>query len=812
MKVSYSWIKEFVDIDSSPEEIEQKLNETGLETTVEKFGKYIPNLTTVKILKVKKHPEKANLLVCKATDGNTEYQIITAAKNIRENDIVILAKEGAVIQGKEIKSINFGSIKSEGMFLSLAELGIGLESEGLFILGEDTPIGVDASKLLGLGDDYIFEIEITPNRGDALSVRGLSREIAAIFRKKRNETFPVISIAQENIPEIEIKTDKVNRYRAIIIENTSVKVSPLDIQIKLVKSGQKPINNIVDFTNFILLQEGQPLHAFDLDKIKGKVIVRNAKNGEKITALDGNEYELKETDIIIADEEKAIAIAGVIGGDNTKVDENTKNILLEAANFDPVSVRKTAKRLALNTDSSYRFERGVDIENLSNAQDKATELIIKYAGGKVTGEIDLYINKYTPKKVKLREKQTKRILGIFISKEEAANILNSLEIPTKISEDSTISKIPAFRAYDIEREIDLIEEVGRLKGFNNLEETYPAVSTKQFEKPDYYNFEKKTREFFLSNGLNEVLTYSFSGEKEYETLKIKKPEIKIINYILKSQSLMRNSLIVSHIGVLQENIKYGNKDLSIFEIATVFFNEYEEVRLSILLTGKLFDGYNYNKGNMKFSTSKKWDFLKVKGLISSYLLKTGIKDFELLHDDKPFLNKYESAKISVSDTEIGYFGKIHPKIAQEFEIPEDTYVGELYLKYIPRKIDEESSKIYIFDLYKNKPTITYKPVPKYPPVKRDLSFETEEKFEVGKLIEEIKKSCKFVKKVKLFDVYYFGNGKKSIAVSIEFNAEDKNLTDEEVNKLVEDLVKNLNYKLGVKLRSWWKVYAEINGA
>ncbi|RMD47597.1 MAG: phenylalanine--tRNA ligase subunit beta [Aquificota bacterium] len=801
MKVSYSWIKEFVDIDASPEEIEQKLNETGLETSVEKFGKYIPNLTTVKILKIKKHPEKANLLVCKATDGNREYQVITAAKNIKENDIVILAKEGTVIQGKEIKPINFGSIKSEGMFLSLGELGIELESEGIFILGEDTPIGVDASKLLGLGEDYIFEIEITPNRGDALSVRGVSREIAAIFRKKRKETFPVVSIAQESIPEIEIETEKINRYRAIIIEGVSVKVSPLDIQIKLIKSGQKPINNIVDFTNFILLQEGQPLHAFDLDKIKGKVIVRNAKNGEKITALDGNEYELKETDIVIADEEKAIAIAGVIGGDNTKVDENTKNILLEAANFDPVSVRKTAKRLAINTDSSYRFERGVDIDNLPNAQDKAAELITKYAGGKAVGETDLYINKYIPKKVKLREKQIERILGVSISKEEAVNILNSLEIPTEISEDGTISKIPSFRAYDIEREIDLIEEVGRLKGFNTFEETYPAVSTKQFEKPDYYNFQKETREFFLSNGLNEVLTYSFSGEKEYETLKMEKPKIEIINYILKTQSLMRNSLIVSHIGVLQENIKYGNKDLSIFEIATVFFNEYEEIRLSILLTGKYVDGYNYNKDNLKFSTTKKWDFLKVKGLINSYLLKTGIKDIKLLHDDKPFLNKYESAKILVNDTEIGYFGKIHPKVAQEFEIPEDTYLGELYLKYIPRDINSNPEKSYIFDLYKNKPVITYISIPKYPPVKRDLAFETDEKFEAGKLLEEIKKSCKFVKKVKLFDVYYLGNGKKSIAVSIEFNAENKSLTDEEVNKLVEDLVKNLNDKLGVKLRT-----------
>ncbi|RMA93198.1 phenylalanine--tRNA ligase subunit beta [Hydrogenothermus marinus] len=801
MRVSYNWIKELVDIDETPEKIEEKLNETGLETTVEKFGNYIPNLTTVKIISITPHPEKNNLLVCKATDSEKEYQVITTAKNIKENDIVILAKEGAKIKGKEIKPTNFGSITSEGMFLSLTELDIGIETDELFILGEDTPIGVDASKLLGLGEDYIFEIEITPNRGDALSVKGLAREIAAVFGVKRKEIIPIVSIFKEKEPQIQINTDKVYRYRGIILENVSIKPSPVDIQIKLIKSGQKPINNIVDFTNYVLLLEGQPFHAFDLDKIKGKVIVRQAKEGEKIVALDGNEYSLKETDIVIADEEKTIAIAGVIGGDNTKVDENTKNILLEAANFDPISVRKTAKRLAINTDSSYRFERGVDIENLPKAQDIAVELIEKYANGKAVGEKDLYLKPYTSKVVRLREKQIKRILGIDIPLEEAVEILNRLEIPSKIEGDEIIAEIPAFRAYDLEREIDLIEEVGRVKGFNNLEESYPSVSTKQFETPEYYKFEEGTRQFFLSNGLNEVLTYSFSGEEEYETVGIEKPTIEIINYILKSQRLMRNTLIVSLLNVQKENLRYGNKDLSIFEIATTFFDDREETRLGILLSGKFIDGYNYTQEDKKFSTTKKWDFLKVKGLLTSYLTKIGLKDTKLNIEDKPFLNKYESAKLIYQDIEIGYFGKIHPKAAEKLEIPDNTYVGELYIKGISRDLNGKLNKKFIFDLFKEKPTITYQDIPKYPSVKRDLAFEADENFEVGKLLEEIEKTCKFVKKVKLFDVYYIGNGKKSIAVSIEFNAGDRSLTDEEVNKIVEDLVKDLSLKLKVNLRS-----------
>ncbi len=801
MKVSYKWVKEFIEnFDEDIETVVEKLNETGLESTYEKFGNYIPNLTTVKILSIEKHPEKDNLLVCRATDGSKEYQVITAAKNVKEGDIVVLAKEGAVINGIEIKPVKFGSLTSEGMFLSFEELGIEIPSEGLFILGKDAPIGVDASKLLDLGEDYIIELEITPNRGDALSVRGLAREIAAIFGKKRTEKLPVVSILQENIPEIQVETDKLNRYRAVIVENVKVNVSPLDIQLKLIKSGQKPINNIVDITNFILLQEGQPLHAFDLDKLEGEIHIRQASEGEKIVALDGNEYTLNKNDIVIADDKKAVAIAGIIGGDNTKVDENTKNVLLEAANFDPSSVRKTAKRLGISTDSSYRFERGVDIENLPNAQDKAIELISSTAGGRAVGESDVHINVYKPKQVKLREKQIKRVLGAEIPKEKCSELLNRLEIPTEIVEDGTLSEIPAFRAYDLEREIDLVEEVGRLTGFNNLEETYPSISTENFNYPDYFKLEEKIRKFFISNGLTEVLTYTFSSEEDHQALGLPKPDIEIINYILKSQSLMRNNLAVSLINTLKENIKYGSKDLSVFETGTVFFDDHEEYRIGILLTGKFIDGYTFSKEKQQLNTTEKWDFLKVKGLINSFFEYIGIKNLNVNLPQLQFLNKYEAVKFLKGNTELGYIGKIHPKTAKNLEIPEDTYIGEFYLKYVSRDLKEPDHKPYIYDLIKEKEEIVYNEIPKFPSVKRDLAFEAEEDFSVGTLLDEIPKTCKLIKKVKLFDVYFLGNGRKSIAVSVEFNAGDRSLTDEEVNQMVEDLVNKLNEKFGLKLR------------
>ncbi|WP_457641400.1 phenylalanine--tRNA ligase subunit beta [Persephonella sp.] len=802
MRVPYSWIKEFVDIDKTAEEVVERLNTTGIEATCEKFGEYISGLVTAKILSVKKHPERDKLFICEATDGSRNYQIVTGANNVKENAVVILAKEGSVIKGIKLTKRAFGSYYSEGMFLSLEELGIAEKSEGIFLLPEDTPVGEDPNKILGLGEDYIIEIEITPNRGDALSVRGLAREIAAIFSLKRKEKYSVISIAEEVIPEITVNTEKCSRYRGIVIKDVKIKPSPFHIQLKLIKSGMNPINNVVDVTNYILLQEGQPLHAFDLDKIEGKVYVRQAKDGEKIVTLDGEEKELTETDIVIADDRKVIAIAGVIGGDNTKVDENTKNILLEAAVFDNISVRKTSKRIAVSTDSSYRFERGVDIDNLPNAQDKAVELIVNTAGGKAVGEKDIYTQRYSPAIIELREETVRKVLGVNIPKEECSDILNKLEIPSEIKENKVISKIPAFRAFDLKREIDLVEEVGRLKGFDTFSETYPKISVESFRRSEEFLFELRTRDFFKDNGLNEVVTYTFVGEDIYNNLDIPVPPIRIENYLLKSQSVMRDNLAVSLIGVFQENLRHQIKDLSIFEISSVFFEKFEEIRAGILLSGKYIKGFSFTKNSQKFSTTEKWNFLKVKGLILSYLTSVGLKNTEFKPSDKPYLNPYESTDIFINGKYIGYFGKIHPEKADKLEIPKDTYLGELKLRYVPRDISEDRLKEgYIFSFYLNREIPQYKELPRFPSVKRDFAFEVADSLELDKLIKALRESSDLINKVELFDVYYISEDRKSVAVSVEFRAEDRSLSDEEVNIEVENILKKLKERIkDLKLR------------
>jgi len=804
VKVPYSWIKEFVDIDKSAEEVVEKLNETGLEATVETFGEYIPNIITVKVLSVKKHPEKDRLYICEATDGNKTYQIITGADNVKKDSIVLLAQIGADIKGITIKERKFGSYTSEGMFLSLEELGLADNADGVWLLPPDTPVGVDGSKLLGLGEEKLIEIDITPNRGDALNVKGLAREIGAIFNIKRKEKKTDIKILNRLIPNISLETDKCYRYRGIVINNVEIKPSSLEVQLKLIKSGQKPINNVVDITNYILLQEGQPLHAFDLDKIEGKITVRNAKDGEKFLALDGNEYSLKSDDIVIADENGVIALGGIIGGETTKVDENTKNILLEAANFDYISIRKTSKRLAITTESSYRFERGIDVESLPEAENKAVEMILDLAGNnsEVMGEKDIYLYPYQPKEIKVRERTVKRIIGIDIPKEEIADILNRLEIPTETIEDGTVSKIPAFRSLDLTREIDLVEEVGRLKGFNEIEESFPSIPINTDKNISYYKFENRTRDFFIDNGINEVITYSFVGERIYKSLNLPLPDIEITNYLTTDFRFMRDNLAVSLIQVQKENLRHQIKDIAVFEIGEVFFNDFEEIRIGILLRGDFIKGFNFKKNKIFFTTKEKWSFLEVKGLIESYLKLLGITDFELKHSEKTYLNQYESAEIFVRGFNVGYFGKIHPEVAEKVEIHKDTYIGELKLKYVSRKLKENALKDgYLYTYFKLKDTPTFKDLPKYPSVKRDLAFEVDDTVSVEDIFKELENSSKLIEKISLFDIYYLDENRKSVAVSVDFRDREKSLSDEEINREVESIVKKLKEKIkGLKLR------------
>ncbi len=800
MKVPYSWIKEFVDIELPAEVVAEKLNTTGIETTVSKFGKYTPNLTTVKVLSVDKHPEKDKLYVCQVSDGINNYQVITGADNVKAGNVVILAKLGSNILGKEIKPVKFGSYESQGMLISLEELEIEDKSDGIFILDNDTPIGVDPNPILGLGED-ILEIEITPNRGDALSVRGLAREIAAIFRLKRKDYKPEINIPSNDF-DISIQTDKVYRYVGIVIKNINVKDSPLDIRLKLLKSGISIINNIVDITNYIMIQEGQPLHAFDYEKIEGNLSVRYATEGEKIVTLDGEERILSSTDIVIADSKKAVAIAGIIGGENSKIDKNTKHIILESAIFDPISVRKTAKRLGITTDSSYRFERGVDIENTYNASLKAVDLILKLSNGTVESLKDVYPKPYQPKTVILDSFYVEKVLGEKFDTSEIKDILERLEIKSTVEDEILNVEIPSFRSYDLERPIDLVEEVARIYGYDNFNPTYPKIDVSSFEKSNYWHFDNKVRTYFLNNGFTEVVNYTFTSEDIYNVLITPIPDTKIVNYILKSHSVMRDRLVVSLIENFKENLRFLKKDISIFELSSTFYKDFEEIRVGGLVSGKIVDGFSYYDGNVQFNTNLNWNFLMLKGVLSNLLDHLGIKDYSFNDTNlENYLHPYISANIYVKGNNVGYAGKIHPDIAANLEIPKDTFIFELKLRYVPRTLEEVLKEGYLYTYYLKKDTPKFKELPKYPSAYRDLAFVVDKNIKVGDLKDNILKTCSYLKDIKLFDVYYINEDKKSIAFKVEFNSQEKSLSDEEVNNLVEDILSKLKlYYPDISLR------------
>lgn len=801
MKVPYSWIKEFVDIDLPAEIVAEKLNTAGIETTVSKFGKYISNLTTVKVLSVEKHPEKDKLYICQVSDGIKNYQVITGADNVKTGDVVIFAKVGAKILGKEIKPIKFGSYESQGMLISLEELEIEDKSDGIFILDSDTQIGTDPNHILGLGED-ILEIEITPNRGDALSVRGLAREIAAIFGLKRKDYKPTITLPTDSI-DISIQTDKVHRYVGILIKNITVKDSPLDIRLKLLKSGISVINNIVDITNYIMIQEGQPLHAFDYEKIEGNLSVRYAKEGEKIVTLDGEEKTLSSTDIVIADSKKAVAIAGIIGGENSKIDENTKHIILESAIFDPISVRKTAKRLGILTDSSYRFERGVDIENTFNASLKATDLILNLSKeATVVSYKDIYLKPYQPKTTILTSSYVEKILGEKLDTSKIKDILERLEIDCTIENEAINVKIPSFRSYDLERPIDIVEEVARIYGYDNFNPTYPKIDVSSFEKSKYWHFDNKVRTYFLNNGFTEVVNYTFTSEDIYSTLKTPIPNTKIVNYILKSHSIMRDRLAVSLIENFKENLRFSRKDISIFELSSTFYEDFEEIRVGCLVSGKVVDGFSYNDGKRQFNTNLEWNFLILKGVLSNLLDYLGIKDYNFTDINlENYLHPYISANVYVKGNSIGYIGKIHPEIATKLEIPKETFIFELKLRYVSRGIEEIIKEGYLYTYYLEKNTPKFRELSKYPSAYRDLAFVVNKDVKIGELKNNILKSSIYIKEIKLFDVYYLNEDKKSVAFKVEFNNPEKSLSDEEVNILVEDILSKLKlYYPDISLR------------
>lgn len=795
MLLPVKWLKEYVDINESAKVIADEITATGSHVeSIEDRSEGLKNIVIGRILSVEKHPDADKLVVCQVDVGTEKLQIVTAAKNVFKGAVVPVCLHGAVLaDGTKIKKGKLRGVESQGMFCSLEEVGYDSSimskeaKEGIFIIKDEDEYELGSSFIEALNLDYeVIEIEITPNRSDCLSIIGMARETAATFDLKLNE--PVVEIINEYddikdyFDDVKIETTNCNRFYAKVLKDVEIKESPLWLQNYLTSCGVRPINNIVDLTNFVMLEYGQPLHAYDLDDLKSKkLVVRQAKNKETVKTLDEQDRVLESNDIVITDGSKVLGIAGVMGGYDSEVKETTKNILLEGASFNAKNIQKTSKRLQLRTDASSRFEKKVDPNYASLAVLRVCQLAEKIGFAKVVaGEINVYNNKREIKKVNLRKEKANRLIGIDITIEEMAKLLNRLEIETEIKGDMLTAFVPTFR-FDIEIEEDLIEEVARIYGYHNIEPKALEGSITVGGKPDLRILEERMKKVLLSLGASEFMTYSFVSPSNFDKLNIKKDSrlrntVKLINPLGEEYSIMRTTLVSNMLEALSKNEHRGNKDVAGFEFGNTFIPKGEELPEE---KHKLCIGF-YDIG----------DFYYLKEMIEKSLWTVGVNNLIYKRADVEYLHPGRCADIYLGDVLIGTFGEVHPLVQKNYEMKKRVYVAE---------IDVEKILPYAIENYK------YNPLPKHPAMRRDLAIVIDRDIDAYQIEEiAVKNGNGLLESFNVFDIYTgdsIGKDKKSVAFSMIFRAKDRTLVEEEINGIVSNVINDLETELDAHLRS-----------
>src|SRR3972149_1843200 len=829
MRFTLSWLKEYVDFDASPEELAERLTMVGLEVeSIEYMGMGLEDVFVAEILDIRPHPNASKLVICDVTDGSKLYNIVCGAKNMKAGDKVALAKAGTKLppsakfpEGVLIQSTKIRGELSEGMLCAENELGIGEEGEGILILPEYAMIGERLVDALGL-NDVVIEIGVTPNRPDCLSVIGIAREVAAILETKVK--YPYYGVLEkgediESLAAVEVlDVDGCPRYSCRLITDVKIAPSPDWLKTRLQASGIRSINNVVDVTNFILLELGQPLHAFDHNLLDGrKIIVRSAKNGELIETIDGIKRTLTNEDLVICDARKPIALAGVMGGANTEISEKTREILLESAYFNPGRVRRSSKRTNLKSESSYRFERGVDPNGVVKALDRASELIRKVAKGKVAkGKIDIYPSPIMPKEVEISTRRINSILGTDIKTEKIKEIAERLEIQALTVKDGEISLcVPTFRV-DLMREIDLIEEVARHYGYNGIPLTLPVVPMKTENSRREKNLEDKLKGILTSFGFLEVVNYSFD-DPGLLSLYNDNEQLKILNPLTKESSVMRTNLIVGILRNVSLNLNHQVQDIRIFEIGKVYFpvvslpNPPKGNGSSALTTGGLpkeitkISGAATGKRQLELWDKEEFDFFDMKGILERVLEVFSISQYVRfadstirhahgsLEDDASeirFLHPGKSARVLAEGEELGFFGELHPEFQEKLGLPKSVYIFEIDLEKLISLEKTVEKK--------------FASLPKFPSVRRDIALVVDDNISLGEILNEIRKvKSHLIEDLRVFDVFKGGHvsqGKKSIAVSMILRASDKTLTNEEANEVQAMAISGLQKAIGAELR------------
>ncbi len=793
MKLSLKWLKDYVDITPDPKEYSEALTITG--SKVEGFecvGDKIKNVVVGKILKIEKHPDADKLVVCQVDVGEGEpVQIVTGATNVSQGDIVPVCKDGAILpDGKKIKAGKLRGVVSNGMLCSLSELGLikndypyAIE-DGIFIMQEECSIGQDIKEVLGL-DDTVVEFEITSNRPDCLSVIGLARETAATYNLPLKLHTPAVKESGGKISDyidVEVKEPELcTRYCARVVKNVKIEPSPSWLRERLRSCGVRPINNIVDITNYVMLEYGQPMHAFDYECITGKKInVRCAAENEKMNTLDGVERTLKDSILVIADAERAIGLAGVMGGENSEIKDSTTTVVFESACFNAPCIRLGAKKVGLRTESSGRYEKGLDPNNAFPALERACELVnLLNAGEVVEGVIDINNSSSERNSFPFEAEWINEFLGIDISKAQMEEYLRNIDVEVK---DNKVY-VPTFRA-DLQHKADIAEEIARFYGYDKIPSNVFSGKVLCGRLNERQKFEKDIINSFVANGLYEIATYSFISPKFYDKIgldgeQIKKESVVILNPLGEDTSIMRRMMLPSMLETLTRNYNFRNESAALFELGKVYIPDEDENKLPDERTTLCVGMY---KNGM--------DFFDIKGVLQEVFDELNI--VKVSYEAKSDISYYHpgrTAAIYVNGKYVGVVGQVHPFVAQNYGVDTELYCAE---------IDVE--ELYACE----RKTAVYTGLPKFPALTRDLALVCDDELPVAAIEAAIRKGANnILEEAKLFDVYkgkQIEQGKKSVAYSLVFRNKEKTLSDEEVDSAMKKIFKELE-KIGAFLRS-----------
>jgi phenylalanyl-tRNA synthetase beta chain len=790
MKVSLSWLKDYIAINMDAEQLAEALTMAGLEVeSISDRYAYLNSVVVGRIDQVKPHPNADKLTICRVHTKDRDWSVVCGAPNVQEGMLAPLAKPGTIFpEGFRLEKSVIRGESSEGMLCSEAELGLGIDKSGIMTLDSSLNAGDGLAVALGLSD-AVFELDLTPNRPDCLSVIGIAREIAAIQKTPLN--YPDYTIEDKadtihKISSVKIEApDHCPRYSARLVENVKVKTSPFWLQDRLLSIGLRPINNIVDITNFVMMETGQPLHGFDFDFLaENRIVVRTAAEGEKFITLDEKERTLGSEMLMICDGAKAVGVGGVMGGLNSEIETTTTRVLIEGAYFNPVSIRRTSKNLGLGTDASHRFERGVDPEGTIRAVNRAAKLMVELGGGNlIEGLIDEYPKPQSVKSVSLSTRRTHRLLGINLEAGRIKELLESIEfkvdkISSQEGDDQLDVFAPTFRV-DISRPEDLMEEVARLSGYNNIPTSFPAMPAEARTPARRLEFRNRLKHLMSGFGFTETITYSFDSELSRDRLRLKNKDprrelIHILNPLTEDQAVMRTSLIPGMLASMGYNIAQQLKNLKLFEIGKIFIKldqqnlPREPEMLTALWSGARNDATWHQR-------EIPCDFYDIKGCVEALIraLKIDkVRFTKMPAESCDYTRPGYTARISVAGLQVGLVGEIHPRVRSNFDLKQTAFIFELELDKIISLIP---------------PATGSRPIPRFPAIYRDITIIIGRGIETQTVLEAVDNIGEdLVERLHLFDVFDgdpIAAGKKSVSFRVTYRSPTKTLEDDDVNDL-----------------------------